>query len=76
MMPGKGSSDKSLELRIQSKDKIRDVKKKIQKQTGVDVKQQKLLFKGEELNNDKTVGEYDIDVASNLFLVISRKNVH
>ena len=76
MMPGKVSNDKSLELHIQSKDKIRDIKKKIQKQTGVDVKQQKLLFKGEELNNDKTAGEYDIYAASNLFLVISRKNVH
>ena len=46
---------------MEKADSIADVKAKIQDKTGIPPKEQRLIFGGKQLDDRKTVGDYDIE---------------
>jgi len=54
---------------------ISDVKYQIEKENGIPVSQQKLVFKGKTLSNDKNLSDYSITDFSKLHLVVKKSDV-
>jgi ubiquitin len=63
----------TITLDVSDTDKIGDIKKKIQAKQQIPWDQQRLIFSGKELEDNKQVQDYDIDKASTLHLVIRLK---
>ena len=51
---------KTLTLEVNSTDTIRNVKMMVYKKDGIPPKQQRLVFPGNQLDDDHTLGDYDI----------------
>lgn len=66
-------SGQTLTLDVSDEDKITDIKKKIQAKNQIPFDQQRLIFNGKELDNSKTIQDYEVDKASTLHLVIRLK---
>ena len=64
-----GTTEKSLELEIQTSDTIRNIKEKIQVIEGIPTKQQILMLSEKELQNDFTISNYEIQSRSTINLV-------
>ncbi|CAG8646386.1 7981_t:CDS:2, partial [Acaulospora morrowiae] len=58
---------------ITSETKIKDIKKKVKEKIGIDVNEQRLIFVGKQLEDDKTAGHYNIVKSSTLHLVVREK---
>jgi len=63
----------TLTLDVTDSDKIVDLKKKIQAKQQIPFDQQRLIFSGKELEDTKSVGDYNIDKMNTLHLVIRLK---
>jgi len=61
---------KTLTLDVSDDDTIQSVKNKIFEKEGIPVDQQRLVFNGKQLEDDKTIGEYNIQAESNIHLVL------
>jgi len=59
---------KTLTFRVEPTDTIEDVKDKVEEKIGLPVPDQRMLFDGEELKNDPTLEDYDIQNGDTLFL--------
>ncbi|KAJ7592982.1 ubiquitin-related domain-containing protein [Mycena floridula] len=62
---------KEIELDIDQDDKITRIKEKVEEQSGVPPPQQRLIFGGRQLQDDKTAKEVNIITGSVLHLVLA-----
>lgn len=59
------------EIDIDSTDTIARIKERVEEKDGIDPRQQRLIFGGKQLADDKRADEYNIEGGSVLHLVIA-----
>ncbi|GMR57085.1 hypothetical protein PMAYCL1PPCAC_27280, partial [Pristionchus mayeri] len=62
---------KEIELDIDPTDKVDRLKDKVEEKEGIPPPQQRLIFGGKQMNDDKTAAEYKITAGSVLHLVLA-----
>jgi ubiquitin len=57
-------------LEVELSDTVFDVKKKIQDTDGIPIREQRLIYTGRQLIDDRTLADYDIQKGSQMHLVV------
>ncbi len=66
----KNLSGKTIAFDVELSDTIQSVKEKVTQRDGIPVEQQRLIYSGKQLENAKTLSEYDIQKDGTLHLVL------
>lgn len=64
-------SGEELEIDVDNSDKIKNVKERIEEREGIPPVQQRLIYQGKQMNDDKTIANYKIKGGATLHLVVA-----
>lgn len=62
---------KEIEIDIEPSDKVERIKERVEEKEGIPPPQQRLIFSGKQMNDDKTAQDYKIQGGSVLHLVLA-----
>jgi len=62
---------KEIEINVEPDDVVKRIKDKVEEKEGIPPAQQRLIFSGKQMNDDKTVESYRIQGGSVLHLVLA-----
>ncbi|CAF0974986.1 unnamed protein product [Rotaria sp. Silwood1] len=71
MIKVKTLTGKEIEVDIDGTDKIERIKERVEEKEGIPPPQQRLIFGGKQMLDDKTVNEYNVTAGSVLHLVLA-----
>ncbi|MCP9260190.1 NEDD8 [Dirofilaria immitis] len=67
---------KEIELDIEPNDKVERIKEKVEEKEGIPPPQQRLIFAGKQMNDEKTAQDYKVAGGSVLHLVLALRGEH
>ena len=62
---------KEIEIDIEAADKVQRIKERVEEKEGIPPAQQRLIFGGKQMSDEKTAAEYNIEGGSVLHLVLA-----
>ncbi|XP_024530827.1 NEDD8 [Selaginella moellendorffii] len=71
MIKVKTLTGKEIEIDIEPNDTIERIKERVEEKEGIPPVQQRLIFAGKQMNDDKTARDYNIEGGSVLHLVLA-----
>lgn len=76
MIKVKTLTGKEIEIDIEPSDTIERIKERVEEKEGIPPIQQRLIFAGKQMNDDKTAKDYNIEGGSVLHLVLALRGGH